>query len=101
MQQIGGSCALDMPTISWFYGIAIRMYLNDHPPPHFHAYYGGQVAMISIETGEVIVGRLPPRVLRLVEQWRTAYIHELRETWRRAERGESGSLGRIPGLDET
>ena len=61
-----------MPTISWFYGIAIRMYLNDHPPPHFHAYYESSVAVIDIETGAVRVGRLPPRILRFVEQWRTA-----------------------------
>jgi len=30
-----------MPTISWFYGISIRMYFNDHAPPHFHAIIGG------------------------------------------------------------
>jgi hypothetical protein len=24
-----------MPTIAYFYGIAIRMYFVDHPPPHF------------------------------------------------------------------
>jgi hypothetical protein len=29
-----------MPTISWFYGIAIRMYVRDHLPQHFHAIYG-------------------------------------------------------------
>ena len=28
-----------MPTVSFFYGIAIRMYLRDHVPPHFHAVY--------------------------------------------------------------
>ena len=28
-----------MPEISRFYGIVIRMYYNDHPPPHFHAQY--------------------------------------------------------------
>jgi hypothetical protein len=26
-----------MPTISEFFGILIRMYWDDHPPPHFHA----------------------------------------------------------------
>jgi hypothetical protein len=31
-----------MPTISWFYGIAVRMYFLDHPPPHFQAVYGEQ-----------------------------------------------------------
>jgi hypothetical protein len=29
-----------MPTISVFYGIVIRMFVKDHPPPHFHALYG-------------------------------------------------------------
>lgn len=29
-----------MPTISRFFGILIQMYLDDHPPPHFHAIYG-------------------------------------------------------------
>jgi hypothetical protein len=29
-----------MPTISSFYGILIRMFYNDHEPPHFHALYG-------------------------------------------------------------
>ena len=29
-----------MPTISSFYGILIRMFYNDHGPPHFHARYG-------------------------------------------------------------
>lgn len=88
-----------MPTISWFYGISIRMFFNDHPLPHFHAYYGSSVAVIAIESGEIMVGRLPPRVARFVERWRLTYIEQLRETWARAQRGGTGSLGRIPGLD--
>ena len=48
-----------MPTISFFYGIAIRMYFRDHAPAHFHAIYGEHEAFISIETGEVIFGHLP------------------------------------------
>jgi hypothetical protein len=35
-----------MPTISRFFGIAIRMYYDDHDPPHFHAYYGEESAKI-------------------------------------------------------
>lgn len=88
-----------MPTISWFYGISIRMFVNDHPPPHFHAYYESSVAVALIETGEIEVGRLPPRARRFVERWRKEYIVELRDAWTLAERGDSGSLGRIPGLD--
>ena len=40
-----------MPTIAFFYGIAIRMYLKDHLPPHFHAFYGDDEAQVAIETG--------------------------------------------------
>jgi hypothetical protein len=29
-----------MPEISRFFGIVIRMYFDDHDPPHFHARYG-------------------------------------------------------------
>jgi len=45
-----------MPTIAYFYGIAIRMYFVDHPPPHFFAAYSGHEANVSIETGEIIEG---------------------------------------------
>jgi hypothetical protein len=48
-----------MPTISWFYGIAIRMYFLDHPPPHFEAVYNEHEANVSIETGDVIEGHYP------------------------------------------
>lgn len=45
------------------------MYLGDHPPPHFHARYNGEVALIVIATGDVYAGSLPPRALRLVREW--------------------------------
>jgi len=48
-----------MPTISNFYGILIRMFFNDHPPPHFHARYGEFEATIEIETLAPLEGHLP------------------------------------------
>ena len=33
-----------MPEISRFFGIAIRMYFDDHNPPHIHAIYAGSEA---------------------------------------------------------
>jgi Domain of unknown function (DUF4160) len=47
-----------MPEISRFYGIIIRMYPGDHPPPHFHAVYAEDEAFVEIEN------RSPP--LRLL-----------------------------------
>ncbi len=45
-----------MPEISRFFGIIIRMYFGDHPPPHFHAEYGGKRVKIEIARLAVIDG---------------------------------------------
>lgn len=39
MRKMGYSEGLSMPTISMFFGILIRMFFNEHSPPHFHAEY--------------------------------------------------------------
>jgi hypothetical protein len=74
-----------MPTISQFYGITIRMYFDDHPPPHFHAYYGDDAAKIDIDTLRVTEGKLKRRPLALVLEWADEHREELRENWRIAE----------------
>ena len=75
-----------MPRISEFYGIVIEMYFADHPPPHFHARYGGYSAKIAIGTGEIIVGSLPGRALRLVREWLDEHRSEMEANWDRAVR---------------
>jgi hypothetical protein len=37
-----------MPTIAYFYGIAIQMFYDDHNPPHLHARYGRAKAVIRL-----------------------------------------------------
>ena len=37
-----------MPEISRFFGIIIAMFFDDHNPPHFHARYGNDNAVIKI-----------------------------------------------------
>jgi hypothetical protein len=74
-----------MPTISQFYGIAIRMYFDDHPPPHFHAYYGSDAAKVDINTLEIQEGKLRRRTLALVVEWAEVHREELLENWRLAE----------------
>jgi hypothetical protein len=73
-----------MPTISQFYGISIRMYFDDHPPPHFHVYYGSDAAKIDINTLDIIEGELRRRTLGLVVEWAGAHRDELLENWRLA-----------------
>ncbi|MBY4676820.1 DUF4160 domain-containing protein [Marinobacterium arenosum] len=75
-----------MPTISEFFGILIRMYYDDHNPPHFHAYYGEHEALISIETLEILDGSLPNRAKALVVEWAIEHRQELRDDWKLAEK---------------
>ena len=73
-----------MPEISRFYGIVIKMYFlaNEHNPPHIHAIYNKNIAVINIQTLDIIEGELPKRALRLVKEW--IYIHkkEINEIWK-------------------
>lgn len=73
-----------MPEISRFFGIIIAMFYNEHEPPHFHARYGGQHAIISIETLAVLRGELSPRVLGMVMEWAVLHREELMQNWRLA-----------------
>jgi hypothetical protein len=73
-----------MPELCRFYGIVIQMYYRDHPPPHFHAVYGGQKATIDIETLAFIDGGLPARARGLVVEWAALHQADLREAFRRA-----------------
>ena len=71
-----------MPTISVFYGVAIRMYWADHTPPHFHAVYGEFEATIAIDGLSVLRGRLPRRAMALTFEWASAHREELLEDWK-------------------
>ena len=50
-----------MPEICSFYGIVIKMFFDDHSPPHFHAVYGDEEALIDIRTLGVFAVNLPPK----------------------------------------
>lgn len=80
-----------MPEISRFFGIVIRMFYNDHTPPHFHAEYGEHEALVEIESLAVYAGGLPNRALALVREWATLHRDELRQDWALAR------TGRVPG----
>ena len=77
-----------MPEISRFFGIVIRMYFDDHPPPDFHAEYGGERVKIDIDSLEIITGSINPRAYRLAAEWAGLHQSELRENWNRLTRSE-------------
>ena len=73
----------EMPVLSRFYGIVIRMYFlqKEHNPPHIHAIYGDDVAAITIADGKVLEGALPSKALELVKEWITLNKDELLFIW--------------------
>jgi hypothetical protein len=70
-----------VPTVSKFYGLTIRMFFNEHAPPHFHVEYAEYKAEIVIETLKSMGGNLPRRALVLVLEWAALHREELMADW--------------------
>jgi hypothetical protein len=73
-----------MPKVSEFFGIVITIYYRDHSPPHFHAGYAGQEAIVAIGSLRLMGGMLPRRALALVLEWANLHRDELYADWDRA-----------------
>ncbi len=74
-----------MPEITRFYGIVIKLFFGDHPPPHFHAVYGEYNALFSIDPIEMIEGDLPGRAKKMVLEWASLNQSGLLEIWNSQE----------------
>lgn len=86
-----------MPEICRFFGIIIRMFFDEHDPPHFHAEYQGSKAVFDFN-GNVIKGGLNSKTAtRLVREWIDLHINELKEDWELARAGKE--LKKINPLD--
>lgn len=86
-----------MPEISRFFGIIIRMYYNDHSPPHLHAEYQESKAVLDFR-GSILHGALGSRTaLRLVREWIDLHEAELQGDWELARAGKE--IKKIAPLD--
>ena len=72
------------------------MYYCHHASPHFRRIHGVQVA-VSIETGEILDGRLPRRARSLVSEWTAAHRGDLQNVWELAR--EAQPLPAVAGLE--
>lgn len=72
-----------MPEISRFFGISIRMYHDEHNPPHFHAIYGGDEAVFGIRPLALLHGKVSGRTIALVMEWASMHQDELMDNWDR------------------
>jgi len=72
-----------MPEISRFFGIIIRMYYDEHNPPHFHAIYAESEAQVTIHPIGLLHGNLPNRAFSMVVEWTALHQRELLDNWQR------------------
>ena len=63
--------------------IALRVYANDHLPPHFHAVAPDFEALIEIETMMLLRGSLPGRARRAVMEWAARNRGAIAAEWNR------------------
>jgi hypothetical protein len=86
-----------MPEICRFFGIIIRMFFDDHNPPHIHAEYQGYKAVFDLK-GNIIQGDIQSRTaIKLVREWIDLRNSELQEDWELARAGKE--LRKISPLD--
>ena len=86
-----------MPEISRFFGIIIRMFFDEHNPPHIHAEYQGSKAVFDLN-GNITRGDLGSRTaVRLVREWIDLHSNELREDWELTQTGKE--IKKIAPLD--
>ncbi len=69
-----------------FRGIKIYINWREHRPPHFHATYGGDEVIVSINELEVIEGSIPHKQLKMLLGWAAFHQEELLENWALAEK---------------
>jgi hypothetical protein len=86
-----------MPELCRFFGIIIRMYFDEHNPPHIHAEHQGGKAVFDL-SGNITRGDLKSRTaVKLVREWIDLHVTELAEDWELAQAGKE--IKKIAPLD--
>ena len=89
--------SIALPEICRFFGIVVRMFYDDHNPPHIHVEYQGNKAVFDLR-GNVSRGDLKSRTaVRLVREWIDLRTNDLEEDWALAQEGKE--LNKILPLD--
>jgi hypothetical protein len=86
-----------MPTVSVFFGIVIKMFFDEHPPPHFHAEHQGEKAVFDFR-GNILHGDIRSRTaVRLIREWIDLHQDELESNWIEMQAGRG--FNRIDPLE--
>lgn len=70
-----------MPNYDTIDGIKIDVYSTEHVPPHVHAIYNEDEALIEIETLNLYAGALPPKQLKKAVNYIRKNQEDLLETF--------------------
>jgi hypothetical protein len=70
-----------MPILQRFGAVSVRMYADDHRPPHFHIVAPDFQVLVRISDLTVIAGEARPAQIAEVLAWARAHRESLTLTW--------------------
>lgn len=70
-----------MPTLHRIGSVTLRMYADDHRPPHFHVVGRDFQALVRISDLAVIAGQARPAQIAEALAWARAHREQLALTW--------------------
>ncbi|MEM8526446.1 MAG: DUF4160 domain-containing protein [Bacteroidota bacterium] len=70
-----------MPVIGKINAIILRMYYEDHAPPHFHAVNNETAGLFTISSGEMWRGDINRKDQKTIKKWAQARKEVLQEMW--------------------
>ncbi len=76
-----------MPTIIMLGNVAIRMFANDHNPPHFHVVTAERQMAILLSDLSVMAGSMDRKSLVLALDWVSRNRETLENEWKRLNPG--------------
>ncbi len=77
-----------MPVLQRFGTVSVRMYADDHRPPHFHIVAPDFQVLVRISDGSVIAGEARPAQIAEALAWAQGHQEALALRW--AELNERG-----------
>jgi hypothetical protein len=83
-------------------GFAVRMYFDDHDPPHFHVLLRRDTsdtqAKCRVDNFDLLAGELPAVLRRRVKEWARNRTVDLMRNWARCREGRHPYVGRLGQL---
>jgi hypothetical protein len=72
-----------VPTIIKLGNIAIRMFANDHNPPHFHIVTADRQIAVALRDFSILAGSMERKNLDVALEWATKNKERLHDEWKR------------------